>query len=299
MSMEEHKPPIALRVEAGRSSESFRVGAATIASIDHPKRNEDDAFAHRESGSFGVFDGMGGEEGGTTASTFAMNRMLPYLRDLQDGMTPREVGEELRQLIIRTSQELNHSRGEYPGFGAHRGTTATIAKLLDRSGGGKTAVIGHVGDSRAYKLQVDGRLRRITLDDDQVAKRAREGKETRDPATIQAAMDRAHRPEDLTDARDQVYFASRNVLTQVLGQKEDVEPQIHIVHFKPGEKLVLTSDGIHDNLPTDDMEKALPIGQGDPQGEAAALVDWARQRSGDKEHPRAKPDDATSVVVGI
>lgn len=63
--------------------------------------------------------------------------------------------------------------------------------------------------------------------------------------------------------------------------------------LRPGDKLILTSDGIHDNLTTDEMENCL---RGNEQTEISRIVSSAEARS-NSAHIRAKPDDMTAAIL--
>lgn len=64
----------------------------------------------------------------------------------------------------------------------------------------------------------------------------------------------------------------------------------------PGDVLLLTSDGIHDNLTTAEIEAVLITSN--PQYTTASLANRAQMRTFDKS-ARSKDDDMTAVVVRI
>lgn len=76
---------------------------------------------------------------------------------------------------------------------------------------------------------------------------------------------------------------------------ERCEPTIQAVILGVGDKIILTSDGVHDNLIKDEIEKVLNGGQSNL---AEELVQRAKTRSKEN-HIRAKPDDISAIVVEV
>jgi protein phosphatase len=115
--------------------------------------------SHQEDSGFalpsllGVFDGMGGMEGGEIASAIASQEVLGVAAPLKlaadDGARRRILRGALTQADQRIGQTLRR-RG---------GTTAVVAAI----GKDGVATVGHIGDSRAYLFR-SGDLRRLTLD---------------------------------------------------------------------------------------------------------------------------------------
>jgi PPM family protein phosphatase len=108
--------------------------------------------------------------------------------------------------------------GERPGCGCT--LTAVIV-------GDDQAAIAHVGDSRAYLVR-DGRLQRLTRDHSVVQSLVDEGRLTPEEA-------RAH--------------ADRPLLNRALGPETPPAPDVSVQRTRPGDRIVLTTDGVHGMLP--------------------------------------------------
>ncbi len=107
------------------------------------------------------------------------------------------------------------------------GTTLTAALVL-----GQQMTIGHVGDSRAYALHLDGRAEVLTRDHSLVKRLEELGQISSEEA--------ANHPQ-------------RNVLYRALGQGEVLEPDIFTSPFPQPGYLLLCSDGLWSVLPDDNL----------------------------------------------
>lgn len=90
-------------------------------------------------------------------------------------------------------------------------------------------------------------------------------------------------------------YRHRHWITQMVGGRE-MEPVTGTLALQTGDRVLLTSDGIHDNLTRTEIEEILKSKTKDP---ARAIVEAARTRSLDNEHLRAKPDDMSAVVLDV
>ncbi|MDQ6661962.1 MAG: SpoIIE family protein phosphatase, partial [Chloroflexota bacterium] len=101
---------------------------------------------------------------------------------------------------------------------------------------------------------------------------------------------------DLSDT-ELNYFRLRGGITQALGGP--VPPTIHIdsISISPGDRVLLCTDGIHDNLTDEEIEEILRTG---PRTTVARiLVERSIERSHQERDStiRAKPDDMSAVVL--
>jgi protein phosphatase len=195
--------------------------------------NEDSAFARAPL--FVVADGMGGAQAGEVASRIAIEA---FEHDLPGGM-------EAQQGLVERVREANRriydcSREERERAGM--GTTLTAAYLEDQ-----TVAIAHVGDSRAYMLR-DGSLQRLTRDHSLVDELVRQGKLTEEQA--------AEHPQ-------------RSIITRALGPEPEVEVDTWSYPVRPGDVLLLCSDGLTSMLSEEQVGTIL--------GHAASL-----ERAGDE-----------------
>jgi serine/threonine protein phosphatase PrpC len=217
--------------------------------------NEDSYVAAPELGLYAVADGMGGYEGGEIASRVALESLVSYFERLgPDGLDlEEEPAMALAQvkMAIRMADRAVQRRAV--GKLAEMGTTLVL--MLVR---GSRAIIAHVGDSRAYQMREE-ELRLLTRDHSLVAEM--------EAAGMRASANLSH------------------VITQALGQGPDARPDLRIIDILPGDRFLLSSDGITDALEPYDIADELAR-----EGETArALVDLAYELGG--------LDNLTGVVV--
>ncbi len=201
--------------------------------------NEDQFVIEDDLGLLVVADGMGGHQAGEVASQTAVEVIVTFVRRTAEdgectwpfGIDPAISfdGNRLRTAIALANRRvfrLSESQDGYTGMG----TTVAGALLGERR-----AVIGHVGDSRVY-LWSAGRLVRLTNDDTWAASLI--ANRSADPESIK------HHP-------------MRNVLTNVVGVREDVAVHLSEIDLQEGDALLLSSDGVHGVLDDADILRVL------------------------------------------
>lgn len=184
--------------------------------------NEDSLFTRPPV--FVVADGMGGAQAGEVASKAAaesFDRELP-------AAPPERVLRETIEAANRTIHE--HARSD-PNL-AGMGTTITAA-IVDSEA--EEVAIGHVGDSRAYRLRA-GKLERLTRDHSLVEEMRRKGQ--------------------LTDAQAEDH-PQRSIITRALGPEPDVEVDLQTVPAQAGDVFLLCSDGLTTMLDDDSIARIL------------------------------------------
>ena len=138
-------------------------GASDIGQIR--RRNEDAIALVPELGIAVVADGMGGHPGGDVASRIAADTAAALLRDAVAELGPgASFGDGMMPLVehaVVSAHDRIRDRGVEEPRLEGMGTTLT-AMAIDVSSG--AYVIGHVGDSRAYRMR-RGQLEQITTDD--------------------------------------------------------------------------------------------------------------------------------------
>jgi serine/threonine protein phosphatase PrpC len=233
--------------------------------------NEDGFVVDQSLGLFVVADGMGGHNAGEVASRLALETIAGFIRRSNDerefswpcGILPTLSydGNRLRTAVYLANRRVfrtAESQDEYLGMG-----TTVVAALA--SGG--RVVIAHVGDSRAY-LWRSGVLDQLTRDDSWVA-------------TVLAA--------DLTaDPQSFANHPMRNVLTNVLGAREDSEVHMQDHAVEPGDVLLLCTDGVHGVLDADAIAPILGRA-GEAEKVADALIAAALSRG--------SRDNMTALIV--
>ena len=195
---------------------------------------------------FVVADGMGGAQAGEVASKAAADA---FDRDLPDA-PPERVLRETIEAANREIHELARSDPSRAGMG----TTITAAIVHAES---EEVGIGHVGDSRAYRLR-GGKLEQLTRDHSLVEEMRRKGQ--------------------LCDAQA-VDHPQRSIITRALGPEPRVEVDVHTVPAAPGDVFMLCSDGL--TTMVDEEKIAAVLGGARSMKEAVrALVDAANKAGG-------------------
>lgn len=241
----------------------------TVASPRHPDRNEDAVGFDANAGWAAVFDGVGGVVGGEKASKKGLEVLGNRLTRIPVDAANEVIWDGVREAFEKANEEIKKVGGK---------TTAVAVKIAgDKE---KFAYIGIIGDSRLYLFR-DGKLVRITED-----------YSLADPATAKK-LDHAENREDLT-GEELIQFRMRNIIT---GDLSGGQPFHGVDEYKRklvgGDILILTSDGVHDNLTIDEMQEIISEG-----GNASILVDKANARS-QEGHFRSKPDDISAVVIEV
>ena len=160
---------------------------------------------------FAVADGMGGAQAGEVASRLTAAAFREYHE--ADALPPDERVQAIIQEANRRIYERAHADSGFSGMG----TTVTAALLL-----GGRVTIGHVGDSRAYRIR-DAELEQLTDDHSLVGDLMRSGRLT---------------PEE-AEAHPQ-----RSVITRALGTDPEVDVDTLTVDARPGDLFLLCSDGL-------------------------------------------------------
>lgn len=183
------------------------------------RRNEDALLVAPERGLFAVADGMGGHAAGDVASHLAVAALASAVpHPLPPELDADGLGAQLRTAVLAAHEAI---LAEADAVTSQRGmgTTLTVLAPLPHDG---VAVIAHIGDSRAYRLRA-GRLEQLT----------------RDHTWIQNQLDQGM----LTPAQARSHPWS-SVLLRVLGGPGDAEPDLHTVDTRPGDLLLLCTDGL-------------------------------------------------------
>ena len=172
--------------------------------------NEDATLAMPVGGVYAVADGMGGHNAGDVASRLAMESLRNRLRNRQPGTQALQTAvQETNLVLTRRAQDDEACQG--------MGTTLTLLWAK-----GASALLAHVGDSRAYLYRA-GVLTQLTQDHSMVAELQRQGVLT------------------AQEARRHPY---RNVITRALGTAGYVEADILSLDLLPGDCVLLCSDGL-------------------------------------------------------
>ena len=232
--------------------------------------NEDNYLINDELNLFVVCDGMGGHVGGEFASAIAVNTVEEVLASIEvnPGAVPRadedaveHTREKLRYAVRLAGKRIFEKAGADPEF---KGMGTTVVVLLLDAG---NAFIGHVGDSRAYRVR-GNLIEQLTEDHSLVNEKIKAGLITKEEAAT-------HR--------------MRNIITRSLGFQEEVEIDTQVHAVQNGDRYLLCSDGLSGLVQGEEIGEYVR-GHG-PQDAARKLVHLACERGGD--------DNITTVVLRI
>jgi serine/threonine protein phosphatase PrpC len=229
--------------------------AAGTTDTGRRRRHNEDSFVLL-SPLFAVADGMGGAQAGEVASRLAATALAEF-----------DAGGSGEERIVKLVQEANrrvHTASTEDSARAGMGTTMTAALVAD-----DTVTIGHVGDSRAYRLR-DGELEQLTEDHTLVAELMRSGKLSAEEARI---------------------HPQRSVITRALGADPDVDVDVFTLETQPGDVFLLCSDGLSSMVEDDDIRASLEAHLDDLDAAVDELIQKALIGGGE--------DNITVVVFAI
>ncbi len=216
-------------------------------------RNEDCYAVEEDDHLFIVADGMGGHGNGHVASRIATSAVRDAFlgEESQDARSIRAIAERLRDAIAHAHSQIRKA-GEQDNSLRGMGTTL-IATVLEED----SAIIGHIGDSRAYALR-GSTLTQLTEDHSWVHEQVSAG----------------HLSED--QAREHPF---KSVVTRALGGEQSAEADLRRVQLKDGDLLVLCSDGLTGMLTDEEITEILLEG-GTLSDRCEKLVSAANERGG-------------------
>jgi protein phosphatase len=217
--------------------------------------NEDAVFASPRLAA--VADGVGGAAAGEVASRTLINALVHVDKCRLEG----SVEEALASGIARGNETIGFIAGCRPAM-AGMSTTVTAVALGDEG-----CVVANVGDSRTYLLR-DGALTQLTRDD----------------SWVQLMLDSGELTPD--EARE---HPRRSLVLAALDGEADREPALTTFDARPGDRLLLCSDGLSDVVHDATIEATLRIAD---RGECAArLIELALAAGG--------RDNVSAVVADV
>jgi serine/threonine protein phosphatase PrpC len=214
--------------------------------------NEDRVYADDERGIYLVIDGVGGEAAGERAAAIAEEEVVARL-----GRTTGAIEDRLREGIALAAKRIfEHARRD-PRL-AGMSCVLTAAVVADGQ-----AIVGHVGDTRLYKLR-GGAIKKITRDHSPVGAREDAGE---------------------ISEREAMRHPRRNEIFRDVGSEERTpsDPDfvdIQRIKFEPDAALLLCSDGLTDQVGSAEIAQAVAERAGDPWQVARELVRRANEAGG-------------------
>jgi serine/threonine protein phosphatase PrpC len=225
----------------------MRTGRASALTDTGRRRPQNEDTFVCEPPLFAVADGVGGAQAGEIASRLAANALEERRVDALGELT-------LTELLVEANDRIYRHALEDPAA-AGMGTVVT-ALLVDESGG--TISIGHVGDSRAYRLRGET-LEQLTPDHSLVGELVRAGR-----LSTEEAEQHPH----------------RSVITRAVGTEPTVEVETMTVEAEPGDLYLICSDGLTDIVRDTQIVELILAAERSPDTAAESLVDAANRNGG-------------------
>lgn len=240
-----------------------RVGVFSIRSPDKQTPNEDAAAVipvNDHAGILVVADGLGGSPAGERASCLAIRELIASVREVPSD------DPSLRAAVLNGIENANREISEL-GVGA--ATTMAVAEIQ-----GRTVRPYHVGDSMILVVGQRGRIKLQTVSHSPVG------------YALEAGM---------LDEAEAMNHAERHLVSNIIGTPDmriEVGSTIELARY---DTLLLASDGLFDNLHTDEIVER--IRKGPLKRVLRTLADDCRRRmlSAEQDQP-SKPDDLTFVA---
>ena len=193
---------------------------------------------------YGVADGMGGHNGGETASAGARDEVIRALTGQKPSLDAlRTAIETANTALFRQQQEDETLSG--------MGTTLSVMWMSEHF-----VYIGHVGDSRVYCLR-DGEFQQMTDDHSLVGELLRLGYIT---------------PEQAEK------HPNKNVITRAVGTEEGIQIDLAVEERREGDVWLICSDGLHGMVSDSQMEALLK--ENAPKAAAEKLLEAALKAGG-------------------
>jgi len=242
----------------------FTARGAGVSEIGRVREtNEDRVLVLDQAGSgialYAVADGLGGHAAGGVASELAVTTLRQEVPALVEQRIPPQ---EALVLGLRRANAVIRERASSPERSG-MATTCTAVML-----GGRDGIVAHIGDSRAHLIR-GLEVRQLTTDHSLVAELVRQGGLAPTDAGV---------------------HAQRHVLTRALGADDNVQIDVITVPLRARDILVLTSDGLHSAVSSEEMA-AVIRGTPDLTEACRILTGLANARGG--------LDNASAVVVRL
>jgi protein phosphatase len=202
---------------------------------------------------------MGGHNAGEVASALAVSTVRSGARmGIRTADQFRELVQQANTAIYTASLDDSTQSG--------MGTTLTAAAVVP--GEEPRILVANVGDSRTYLFR-SGALTRLSIDHSYVQELVNEGIITPEEARV---------------------HPRRNIVTRAMGIDRSVQVDVFSHLVRTGDRLVLCSDGLVDEVPDTDIARVLTE-HTDPQETAEVLVMVANANGG--------RDNTTVIVLDI
>src|SRR6201747_72957 len=220
------------------------------------RNNNEDSVAVDDATALVVLaDGMGGYNAGEVASSmateFIKSELGRWLSEASENATDTDVRRAMDICVDNANRAIFNAANSNPQY-AGMGTTLVVGVFRDAR-----LLMGHVGDSRAYRLRAS-RLTQIT----------------HDHSLLQEQIDAG-----LITAEQAAFSANKNLVTRAVGVEDTVLLETHLHDVLPGDIYLLCSDGLSDMLDDESIAQLLMGAETLPEA-AGALIDAANDAGG-------------------
>lgn len=213
--------------------------------------NQDNFYAAQETDKIKLFilaDGMGGYKGGEIASSVAVYSAQNYIcNNFEEIAKDKETILKLITDSIEYANLMVYERSKETEELKDMGTTLEVCLIYNNK-----VFIGHVGDSRVYRIRKNI-MRKLTTDHSYVQKLIKDGEITKEEADT---------------------HPKKNMLVKAIGCNSLVEPDVMCKGFLKDDILLMCSDGLTNMLKDDQIYKILLDNSENP---VAALINSANR----------------------
>jgi serine/threonine protein phosphatase PrpC len=216
------------------------------------KQNEDRYLCDGERGLFAAIDGVGGQAAGEQAAQTALEVLAARLE--RDTGTP---AERVREAITLANNEIHQQAEGHPDWSG-MACVLTVAVVV-----AGTVTVGHVGDTRLYKLRPDG-LEKLTHDHSPIGELEDTGQ-----LTEREAMQHPRRNEIYRDVGGEPHTPEDEEFIELLEAS-----------FEPDSALLLSSDGLSDLVASAEIRGIVERHAAHPARAVRELVDAANRAGG-------------------
>jgi protein phosphatase len=235
---------------------TLSVEAAARTHVGHVRRRNEDAFYQGE-WLYVVADGLGGHVAGDIASTAAINAVTPYDKHFVAECLADALGKAVNDADNAIRRRVRQEP-ELAGMG-----TTMVAMLRS----GDSAVLAHVGDSRAYLLR---------------------NRRTAQGTMLQLTED--HTYQNLVAEADAVPNLPEKITRFLDGRKDGRSPDLISLQLHPDDRILLCSDGLSSYVPAASIKNIINSPR-NPSETADTLVALALDHGG--------RDNVTVCVIDV
>jgi len=234
----------------------YEIKAAGLTDIGSLREeNQDEVILSPKKGLFAVSDGMGGLPQGGDASAYVC-RAFPMVMESCEPLLEKATTEEAAGILRETVQMISdglYQRGNSSGIFMFGATLAGVMMFQEQ------AVFVCLGDSRGYLLpKYKKKLIQVTEDMNVAGYLVRMGRMTKEAAKGSPASSQ---------------------LTAFVGMPAPATPETFVVDVKPGDRILLCSDGLYGMVPEREIARLMRNSE-NPETVCRELIDAANRHGG-------------------